>query len=679
MNHARLVTWLLCATIGVSSAGAAAFGAGVARAQSDAPSQPAVPDGAAIRPEFAETLYKRLASLQEPDGCRLVRFDTARFRIVIGLAPPAGGEVTFEIASAPDLRQVERRVGQWALAVPEATERDCGATVAAIQRVLQEVAAPQQGASAQEGSRSAPRLLPSNHALLAASFVLVLLGTVHILYRELKTQRPPLAAVLMLALVWVVALALRLWLSPHAFMHEYYHIAETVPGYLSGEISGAYGKTGPAMFRLMGALLGRPDDVAIIFLTSAIVSSLAVPAIALLDLAVMQSWPRALCAAVLLAVLPQHLRFSAAEDLFVQAITFGFWALALFALYLRTRRLGDGLIAALATSLAMQSRPEMLFFPAVLFALVLLVQPRPWRALFAWPTLVAFAVLAVLLVPRLFELRQALQENPSRSAGLPNLRQYLHSLVVLQPELTPPVYWLFGLLGLAYDGRRKPGYHLWVLLVFIGFTVFSLSLFDNPPYNLRSQTLPDCYLILIAAGAASLWMGVWRAQHALARGLGVGALAAVATFVVVQARGLVSELRDQQLEWRFLERTVALLPNEATLLTAVNMGGRNLDAFPEFLLRQTGKSFRMIDVRSAAQEGTWPEADEDLLFYQGMFCYFAFDDEPSPTPMTPPCRTVHERYVLEPLLVTDLDTQGYSALHYAPPPYRIGFFRLRAR
>lgn len=64
-----------------------------------------------------------------------------------------------------------------------------------------------------------------------------------------------------------------------------------------------------------------------------------------------------------------------------------------------------------------------------------------------------------------------------------------------------------------------------------------------------------------------------------------------------------------------------------------------------------------------------------------MSCYFAFDDEPSPDPMTAPCRAVHERYVAEPLHVEDLHTQGYSVLRYAGDgqrPFRIGFFRLTA-
>jgi hypothetical protein len=61
-----------------------------------------------------------------------------------------------------------------------------------------------------------------------------------------------------------------------------------------------------------------------------------------------------------------------------------------------------------------------------------------------------------------------------------------------------------------------------------------------------------------------------------------------------------------------------------------------------------------------------------------MFCYFAFDYEPPPEPMTAPCAAVHQRYVAEPLRIEDLDTPGYSHLRYADGPFRIGFFRLRA-
>jgi hypothetical protein len=174
------------------------------------------------------------------------------------------------------------------------------------------------------------------------------------------------------------------------------------------------------------------------------------------------------------------------------------------------------------------------------------------------------------------------------------------------------------------------------------------------------------YLVLLAGGAVPVWMAAWCRRPQLGTVLGIALLLLSAVGVIARWRGFVGELKDQQLEWAFLERHVSALPARGMLITAVEGGGHNLDAFPEFLLTRSGRRYALVDVRRAA-EGTvaWPESTGDLLFYQGMFCYFAFDDEPAPEPMTPSCRAVHERYAAEPLLVEDLHTEGYSALRYA--------------
>jgi hypothetical protein len=160
-------------------------------------------------------------------------------------------------------------------------------------------------------------------------------------------------------------------------------------------------------------------------------------------------------------------------------------------------------------------------------------------------------------------------------------------------------------------------------------------------------------------------------------------LALSAVGVATGWRGFVAELKDQQLEWAFLERHVSELPAKGTLITAVEAGGHNLDAFPEFLLTRSGRRYALIDVRRASEGAVaWPEPTGEVIFYQGMFCYFAFGEEPAPDPMTPACRSVHERYAAEPLLVEDLRTEGYSALRYAhggQGVYRIGFYRLTPR
>lgn len=495
--------------------------------------------------------------------------------------------------------------------------------------------------------------------------------------------------------MWGVALALRLSLSPRTFLHEGYHIAETVSGYLTGEMPPIYGKTGPALFRLAGAVMQRPDDVQVIFVTNAVLASLAVPALALLDLALLHSWPRAVCAAALVCVLPLHLRFSAAEDLFVQATTFGVWAVALFALYLRTRRIEDAVWVALALSLAMQARPEMLAFPAVLVALVLLVEPRSWRVLVTWRTLAALSMLGLLLIPRFFELQRALHGGPSPGLTFPPVSHYVENLVLIQPQVTPPVYCAFLAVGLAWGVWRQPRVHLWLIAVFVGHTVVTLSIFTNVPYGLRSQLLPTSCAVLIAAGVASVWVEAWTRVRARDRKslftftttsttplvLGACALAGIGAIVVRGSRDFVTSLGDQQLEWAFIEPTVPQLPARGTLLSAIEAGGSNLDAFPAFVLSGAGKTYDLVDVRRATNgEVAWPAPGGELLYYQGLFCYLAPPGQPSSERLTAPCGAVHERYTLDASMTGDIAGEAWQ--HYAGNsrgPFRIGFFRLQAR
>jgi hypothetical protein len=256
-------------------------------------------------------------------------------------------------------------------------------------------------------------------------------------------------------------------------------------------------------------------------------------------------------------------------------------------------------------------------------------------------------------------------------------------LLLLDSGVTPLVYRLMILAGAAWWAIHRPGWLLWIVAVYVGFTVFALSIFDNPAWHLRAQNVPMSYLVLLGAGVVPLWTTAWRSRPQVGARVGTALLALGAVAVVAGWCGFVGELKDQQLEWAFLERHVREIPPEGTLLTAVEVGGHNLDSFPDFLLARSGRRYTLVDVRNAAN-GTvpWPEATGDLVFYQGMFCYFAFPDEPSPDPMTPFCRAVLERYAAEPLVVEDLHTEGYSALTYAHGGrgvYRIGFYRLTPR
>jgi hypothetical protein len=323
----------------------------------------------------------------------------------------------------------------------------------------------------------------------------------------------------------------------------------------------------------------------------------------------------------------------------------------------------------------------MIFFPGMAAAFLLFVGGP--RLLFARPTLLAGAVLAVLLVPHAFDVLRAIQQTGSPAPRVISLRRYLETLVLLDPAITPMLYPLMVVVGAAWAAIRRPGWLVWLAAAYVGFTVFCLSMFDNPPWHLRAQNLPTSYLVLLAAGAIPVWTAAWGRHRHIGAVVGITLLVLAAGAVVAGWRGFVGELKDQQLEWAFLERHVPKLPAHATLITAADTGGRNLDAFPEFLLTRSGRHYALVDVRRAAEGAVaWPKPRGELLFYHGMFCYFAFDGEPAPEPMTPPCLAVHERYAAEPLFVEDLHTEGYSRLRYTHDGrgvYRIGFYRLTPR
>ena len=70
------------------------------------------------------------------------------------------------------------------------------------------------------------------------------------------------------------------------------------------------------------------------------------------------------------------------------------------------------------------------------------------------------------------------------------MNRFRLSLVFFQPPLTPLLYRVVVVVGAICAALRRPGWLLWVGAVYVGYTVFALSIFDNAPYHLRSQILP---------------------------------------------------------------------------------------------------------------------------------------------------------------------------------------------
>ena len=637
-------------------------------------------DGVPIGPDQARALYEKIADLPaSSDGCRLERFDTQRTAVVLRIrgANGIGYELRFAAASERTGEPAAgRRIGGWHVIAARGLDRACSDTVSALESVLRQSDLPQRSLFAPGGRW---QHLQGDFAFVAGLFLLLVLASIWVACREVWNHRSLLPFVAALLMVSIVGLALRMWVSPHTFLHEYYHIAETIGSYLIEDGNPTYGRGGPAMFRLAAALLNKPGSVDLIFWVNALLSTLAIPAIACAALAITKRRSHALGSALYLCALPHHLRFSSSEILFVPAVTFALWSLALIALYLRSGRLVDVLSGVVALALAVRCRPEMVVFPGLLIVLVVVMGPGKWRRLFEWRTLLAFVVLCALSVTRLFELSHVAGSGPSPS--LIGWGRYVDQLILGFPDVTPSVYLILLLAGGGWLIRNKPGLLVWVIVLFFGYTFSSLSLFSNPQYSLRAQFLPNSFTPLVAGAALAALVDLLgnRQKRAL---VGVATVAMIlAVSMVASAYPFITELRDQQLEFDFLDRTVPHLPEKGVLLAAVRGGGDQLNAFPEFLLQRDGKRIEVQDVRSLGQGAVaLPIESGEVLYYQGMYCYFAFRDEPTPNPIAAPCQNVHHRFRLEPLHIVDLHTKGYSLLRYANNgngPYRIGFYRVR--
>lgn len=540
--------------------------------------------------------------------------------------------------------------------------------------VLGEVCEP--GAPRAEEVAAAARGRTVFRALLAG-LVLLLVGLTALLLRRRAALAPPprWAWVGLLALT-TLALVLRWQVSPWTFLHEFYRIGDTVTQYLWTDSFQLYGETGPALYRMMDALFGGEEQA--IFATNAVLASLSVPAVALLDLALFGRWGRALVAGLCLCVLPLHLRFSASEELFIPGLCFLVWSLALCVDYARTRSWLSLMAAMLAMSLCAQSRPELLLTPLHALLLVLaLWREKAWRVLWSWQTLAGVAVLGLITAPRLWALVTAPDGDAPQLRELG--RHLLTEQVVFDGRWTPPVLWGLALLGLAAGLRQSVSKTLWVVVLLLCLGAAPLLFFDLPVYCARTQVVAAPFFALLVAGALPAVLGVCAPQGWVRAAL-AGLCALVIVWTSWSHRAVVVEEKDQQEEWAFLRDALPRLrfgPHAELLTLTRNAGNLYLGSFPWFLLRRAGHEVSLLDLRDLLEADALPPPHPGLVFYQGTYCYYRNPEEPPGRPFNRRCEAVRRRYHLRPLLVHELRTGPYAHLDYADQQefkLEIGFY-----
>ncbi len=499
-----------------------------------------------------------------------------------------------------------------------------------------------------------------------------------------RASPPPPRALASLIVLTAAALLVRVLLSPRTFLHEYYHVGDQVELDLFGG-SGIffYGATGPALYGIVNALLGGDEKA--IFGTNLVISSLTIPAVTLLDLVLFRQWPRALVAGFIFCLLPQHLRFSASEELAVLETFFAVSSLAAFVDYCRTFRLASLAVAVSGLTLAVNARPEGALLPVIAAAYLLATRkPREWRAFLRPGSLIGFGFVAMILVGRF----RTMPPGPSHFTSLRELVEAapfrrFDLIGFIDPGVTPRGLVVLAVLGLIWGVWRKAtGATVWLLLSATAYLLI-LSLFENPPpSNLRLQLITLPFAAILCAGAWSLLAELMRGWH-LAPALLTGAVGVLMVSGVLSRRDMLGATADLQQEWEFLRDSVSRLPSDGELLTldhgylpgSTTQG--KVDVFPQFLLNRSGSRLRIVDLDTLLETQAWPAPHPGLVYYQGMFCYFYFPPyESAPQVMNRRCLEVHRRYELRPIATAKIPGPGYCQLSYLPPPYEIGFFEI---
>lgn len=582
-------------------------------------------------------------------------------------------------------------------------------TMSAVAGLATFLAVPAQGlAQVSRFEADAAEGVRAMLGVLAVVLVAALVGT----WRAVGPRDPSgRRFALGVALATAVGGALRWLLSPHAFLHEYYHHVQFIHAQFEGRgFQTIYGETAPALYRIAASLVG-PDE-AVVFGVNALLSTATIAATAWAALALTRHRGAALLAAWFLALLPAHLRHAAAEDPVVPAACLAMLSLAFVLHALDTRRTWDLIGAAAALVLAAHARPETLAWIAAMPVLVVLARGRPGLEALANPRILAAAVAAGLLIaPRIAVLAAGWDDVLPMTRGRAPIpgevpmwwraltRADVH--LALRPEATPVFVPLFALAGAAWMAVTRPGVLVALALPAVGLVAIAPHGHDNPQALARSQVMIQPVWAIVAGAALPALVAaanrVWRelvsrirpnAAPGAARGFAVVLgllLAAAAPVGLVHRAASVAAVPESHQEWRFLRDAIPTLPPGARVIAPASPTPRDLASFPAWLLRRLGRDdVSVVDLRralDAAERGGrgLPPAAPDLLFFQGMYCHFAFENEPAPEPMHARCRAVRERYRLAPMIEADLTGPPSSLLRYAggpDGPWRVGFYRV---
>jgi hypothetical protein len=413
----------------------------------------------------------------------------------------------------------------------------------------------------------------------------------------------------------------------------------------------------------------------------------------------------ALAGAALLAFDPVHARLSASEVAMIPVGLLAWTGLAGLALFLRAGRRSGLWLWALSATLAVYVKLDAVLSVAGLGVLLVLARrgqeddlsarpsPAPWRRLaqLLAPLAVAVALAAPLLWATLGDVEIA---DRRRYLGLP-VGQLLLGLLrapwdaLTHNPLTALPYAPLAVSALVVAGlwlawrARDREVIAWLIVLAVLFArVFGAAPlpFDegwakgDVRWNLHAS-VP--WLALAALGARGVWEGLKR-PWARALVLALAALSWLPAVPYLRARW--SDQREADLVLRVARtRTApALIVSASPKIGAPQLSSaarRRVPALDRPLsLLELGPWRGVPSVAASPMVGPMAAAlDGEVLYYQGLACYF---DAPDGQALHPACQRARDTLELEPWAVERLPYEPYSAYRVRVEEVELGFYRV---
>lgn len=386
-----------------------------------------------------------------------------------------------------------------------------------------------------------------------------------------------------------------------------------------------------------------------------------------------------LCAAFFIAILPQHLRFSRAEDAFIPSLVLTSIAFAAIHAWLRDPSRIVRLIAFVILPpllyMGYQLRPLNLAFTAVYLAAILLLHPESAPRHRRWMGAALILGIALATLPEYIhsneETLKSSVSNPKWLLFIPLIILDPRLFVLTDPRMTPPLLLFLAVFGVwiswRSEERRTVLFLLgWLLLFVVLHSVVTLQPMQ-PRYHMH---LVVPFLLLASIGVVRFWE---YPQEKVRQNRIITGAACILALSPLLYLGFIQDRSYTEIqEYTFVLAMRDKIPDRCTVIEysgddarAINLRFARIGALVGAPMEGRFQSIPAFDPgikplnpQTPTLASVLAHPPPCLYLYEGLSCMMASDDGP--------CAALRSRFILKEIAHQEVPLKMYDRGNYHP-------------